>query len=128
MPIKDKARLIVGEGLFGNTSGNSASPQAFETLGGDGGKHPSSVLYFSRDPVALDCVMYDDLLDEAKAKGSPKSGYAYGYLKKAADSAHAIGTYELSVAQSEGCTPPSTPKTGVSVEEFKQVLSEADLE
>ena len=42
------------------------------TLGGDEGAHPSSTLYLSRDPVATDCVMYDDLLDEARAAGNEK--------------------------------------------------------
>jgi hypothetical protein len=45
--------------------------------------------------VALDSVMYDDLLDEAKAQGNPKSGYRYGYLKFAADDNHKLGTFEM---------------------------------
>jgi uncharacterized protein (DUF362 family) len=95
MPFNDKVRLIVADGLFGNIDGNSSSPHAFETLGGGGGAHPSSALYFSRDMVATDCVMYDDLLDEARAQNRPKSNYSYGYLKFAADADHQLGTFEL---------------------------------
>ena len=95
MPLKEKLRLIVADGLFGNINGNTASPHAFTTLGGAGGTGPSSTLYLSKDIVALDSVMYDDLLDEATAQGSPKSDYLYGYLKFAADSDHNLGTFEM---------------------------------
>ncbi|PKL39160.1 MAG: hypothetical protein CVV44_09855 [Spirochaetae bacterium HGW-Spirochaetae-1] len=95
MPIKEKLRLIVADGLFGNINGNTSSPHAFITLGGASGTGPSSTLYLSKDIVALDSVMYDDLLDEATAQGSPKSGYLYGYLKFAADSDHNLGTFEM---------------------------------
>lgn len=95
MPFNDKVRLIAADGLFGNIDGNSSSPHAFQTLGGQGGAKPSSTMYFSRDMVALDCVMYDDLLDEARAADREKSGYRYGYLKYAADENHQLGTFEL---------------------------------
>ena len=45
--------------------------------------------------VALDSVMYDDLLDEAMAQGSPKNGYFYGHLEYAADAGHGLGTFEM---------------------------------
>jgi uncharacterized protein (DUF362 family) len=95
MVFKDKLRLIVADGLFGNIDGNSNPPHTFETLGGQGGTKPSSTLYFSKDMVAIDSVMYDDLLDEAKAQGRPKNEYKYGYLTFAADADHKLGTFEM---------------------------------
>jgi len=38
-----------------------------------------------------------------------------------------IGTYELSIAASEGCTPPRAPKTGVDFERLRKVLEETGL-
>ncbi|MBU4268730.1 MAG: tRNA 4-thiouridine(8) synthase ThiI [Acidobacteria bacterium] len=35
-----------------------------------------------------------------------------------------IGTYELSIAKAEGCTPPRHPKTGVDFERLRKVLRE----
>ena len=97
MMIKDKVRLVVVDGLFGNINhnGSGSAPHAFQLLGGDGGNHPSSTLYFSRDMVATDSVIYDDILDEARAEGSPKSTYRYGYLQVAADDDHQLGTFEM---------------------------------
>ncbi len=95
MPLKHRIRLILADGLFGNTAGNDQSPHPFVTLGGDDGAHPSSTLYMSRDPVATDCVMYDDLLDEARAGGDKKKDYATGFLRFAADDNHKLGTFEL---------------------------------
>jgi hypothetical protein len=95
MPFKDKVRLVLADGLYGNINGNGSSPHAFQTLGGQNGAHPASTLYFSRDMVALDSTMYDDLLDEATTVGSPKSNYEYEYLSYAADDSHQLGTYEM---------------------------------
>ena len=94
MPVRDKVRLIVADGLYGNIDGNSNPPHIFQTLGG-AGTHPSSTLYFSRDMVATDSVMYDDLLDEARAQSRPKSGFGYGFLAYAADANHQLGTFEM---------------------------------
>jgi len=102
MPIRTKTRLVVGEGLFGNINGNTNPPHEFQTLGGDKGKHPSSTLYFTRDMVALDSVMYDDLLAEAAAEGSPKSGYQTGFLGFAADKDHNLGTFEMKALTGKG--------------------------
>jgi thiamine biosynthesis protein ThiI len=38
-----------------------------------------------------------------------------------------IGTYELSIAEAEGCTPPRDPKTGVDLERLRKVLQETGL-
>ena len=45
--------------------------------------------------VALDCIMYDDILDEARAEGRAKSGPGYGFLRAAADADHQLGTFEM---------------------------------
>jgi uncharacterized protein (DUF362 family) len=95
MTVKNTLRLIVGEGIFGAIESMSASPVAFQTLGGDGGKHPSSTLYFSRDMVALDSVMYDDMLNEKRAQGEQVNNPSKGYLEYAADADHGLGTYEM---------------------------------
>jgi len=39
-----------------------------------------------------------------------------------------IGTFDLSVSHSDGCTPPRSPKTGVSIPAFKKILAESGLE
>jgi uncharacterized protein (DUF362 family) len=95
MPFNNKVRLIVADGLYGNIDSNSSSPHAFQTLGGSGGAHPSSALYFSRDMVSIDCVMYDDILDEAKAANRDKGSYSTGFLRYAADENHQLGTFEM---------------------------------
>ena len=38
-----------------------------------------------------------------------------------------IGTYDLSIAKAQGCTPPKTPKTGVAPETFNKLLKETGL-
>jgi len=41
--------------------------------------------------------------------------------------AREIGTYELSVIKTKGCTPPKNPKTGVSITAFHKILNELGL-
>lgn len=41
--------------------------------------------------------------------------------------AREIGTYEISILKSTGCTPPVTPKTGVSKHVFQNILKETGL-
>ena len=41
--------------------------------------------------------------------------------------AREIGTYELSIAEAEGCTPPRNPKTGVEFTRLRRVLEEIGL-
>jgi len=57
--IRDKLRLIVGDGLFGARSFN-ATPEPWSIFGD---KSPNT-LFFSLDPVALDTVMQDHLHTE----------------------------------------------------------------
>lgn len=55
-----KTVLVVGDGLFGSQIGELATPKPWVTFGNDA---PNS-LFFSRDPVAIDCVMYDFIAAE----------------------------------------------------------------
>lgn len=41
--------------------------------------------------------------------------------------ARRIGTYELSILKSRGCTPPSSPATGISQKAFQKLLKESGL-
>lgn len=57
----DKTILTIGDGLYGSRDRESSPPQPWITFDNQA---PNS-LFFSRDPVALDCVMYDFLDAEA---------------------------------------------------------------
>jgi hypothetical protein len=73
--IKNKTVLVVGDALYGARIDNhSEVPSVWSTFGN---KSPNS-LFFSVDPVAIDCVMYD-LLD---AEGGVPVG-SDDYLKLA---------------------------------------------
>jgi len=57
--IKDKTKLIIGDGIYGHSLrnyGGLPSPR-WSVLGNDWPKR----LFFAKDPVAIDCVMYDFL-------------------------------------------------------------------
>ena len=41
--------------------------------------------------------------------------------------ARQIGTYEISITKSHGCTPPKNPKTGVKFESFQKILAQTGL-
>lgn len=41
--------------------------------------------------------------------------------------AREIGTYDISITKSTGCTPPKNPKTGVKFENFQKILAESGL-
>ncbi len=82
--IKNKTVLVVGDGLFGARIDNYIeTPSPWPTFGN---RSPNS-LFFSRDPVAIDCVMYDFL----DAEGGVPSG-SDDYLKLAGSSG--LGTFE----------------------------------
>jgi hypothetical protein len=55
--IRDKTRLVIGDGLFGNWRSNSGKPERWDTFGNAA---PNS-LFFATDPVAIDSVMCDFL-------------------------------------------------------------------
>jgi uncharacterized protein (DUF362 family) len=82
--FKNKTILTVGDALYGARYNNyDEIPNPWPTFGN---KSPNS-LFFSRDPVAIDCVMYDFLDDE----GGVPTG-SDDYLKLA--SAKGFGAFE----------------------------------
>lgn len=63
--IAGKTILIVGDALFGgfDNNGDHSKPAAWRTFD----NQPPKSLFFSRDPVAVDCVMCDVLSAELRA-------------------------------------------------------------
>jgi uncharacterized protein (DUF362 family) len=79
-----KTVLTIGDGLYGARVDNySEIPSPWPTFGN---RSPNS-LFFSRDPVAIDCVMYDLLEAEG---GVPEGSDNYLRLAQAAT----LGTFE----------------------------------
>lgn len=90
--IANKTVLILGDGIFGASVVN-AVPQPWVTFGN---ASPNS-LFFSRDPVAIDCVMADFL----RAEFGLWSGTAgYDYLVDA--QGRGLGTYEMGAPWGDG--------------------------
>ena len=58
--IRDKTRLVIGDGLFGNPYTNWQSVERWEIFGDD----DPNILFFSTDPVAISSVMTDYLMAE----------------------------------------------------------------
>jgi hypothetical protein len=82
--FKDKTVLTIGDALYGARIDNySEIPSRWPTFGN---QSPNS-LFFSRDPVAIDCAMYDFL----NAEGGVPHG-SDDYLKLAATAG--LGTFE----------------------------------
>ena len=81
--FKDKTVLTIGDGLFGARINQYCEPEPWSSFGN---KSPNS-LFFSKDPVAIDCVMYDLLNAE---DGVPNG--SDDYLKLA--SASGLGAFE----------------------------------
>jgi len=63
--IRDKTRLIVGDGLFGNPHSHLQPPERWAIFGDD----DPNMLFFSRDPVAIDSVMMDYIVAERGQQG-----------------------------------------------------------
>ncbi len=83
--IRNKTVLVLGDGLFGSRDNTNSVPTRWSTFGN---QFPNS-LFFARDPVAVDCVMYDLLA----AEGCPYAwDEAADYLRLAA--AAGLGVYE----------------------------------
>ena len=78
-----KTILTIGDGLFGTLGGCCAAPNRWGTFGD---QVPNS-LFFSKDPVAIDCVMADFLAAETSIPSN-----ATAYLQLAA--AKGLGTFE----------------------------------
>jgi hypothetical protein len=81
--ISSKTVLTIGDGLFGNYKDNIGKPSPWTTFGNEA---PNS-LFFSTDPVAVDCVLCDVLNAERTV-----SDMSDDYLVYAASVG--LGTYE----------------------------------
>jgi hypothetical protein len=81
--IRQKTILTIGDGLFGNPVNNISAPRRWRTFGNAA---PNS-LFFSRDPVAIDCILSDYL----RAESGEIAG-ADHYLRLAG--AAGLGVYE----------------------------------
>lgn len=90
------------EGALGVISGDNLAQVASQTL---------KNLYASRTAAAL--PVYSPLIAFEKNETMAL--------------ARAIGTYDISIAASEGCTPPRNPKTGVEFTRLLKVLEETGL-
>ncbi len=75
--------LSIGDGIYGSRGNQSSVPEPWVTFDNEA---PNS-LFFSQDPVAMDCVMYDFL----EAEGEVEPG-ADDYLKLAAQ--EGLGAFE----------------------------------
>jgi uncharacterized protein (DUF362 family) len=91
--IVGKTVLTIGDGLFASRIDQTTPPDPWVTFGN---RAPNS-LFFSQDPVAIDCVMYDFLEAEA---GVPAT--ADDYLVLAAQAG--LGVFEHRAA---GATDPA---------------------
>ncbi len=86
--IGDKTILIIGDGLYGALGNTNVTPETWTTFGDD---YPNS-LFFSTDPVAIDCVMLDILHADPHYHPHKNSGKVDDYLKLAAGAG--LGTFE----------------------------------
>jgi hypothetical protein len=84
--IRDKTVLTVGDGLYGALGNTNVVPQPWETFNN---LAPNS-LFFSQDPVALDCVLLDIL--DAEPGSHPNRPDAQDYLELASQAG--MGTFE----------------------------------
>jgi hypothetical protein len=69
-----KTVLTIGDGLYGSRQAQDSVPQPRTTFGGA----PPCSLFFSRDPVAMDSVMYDFLQAEAGVQNHADDYLALG--------------------------------------------------
>jgi uncharacterized protein (DUF362 family) len=83
--IRYKTVLTIGDGIYGSRRYQNTPPQPWTTFGG---ASPCS-LFFSTDPVAIDCVMHDLLKEE---RGASQPGVSNSYLELA--SSAGMGIYE----------------------------------
>ena len=99
---KKASEIARREGALGVITGDNLAQVASQTL---------KNLYASRSSAAL--PVYSPLIAFEK--------------NETMDLARQIGTYEISIAVAEGCTPPRAPKTGVDFARLLKVLDETGL-
>lgn len=63
--IRDKTRLIIGDGLFGNPLVNYQSVTRWQIFGND----DPNIIFFGTDPIAADSVMLDYIREEQRRLG-----------------------------------------------------------
>ncbi len=83
--IRYKTVLTIGDGIYGSRRYQDTPPQPWTTFGE---ASPCS-LFFSTDPVAIDCVMHDLLKAE---RGGSQPGVSNSYLELAGNAG--LGIYE----------------------------------
>jgi len=93
--IRNKVRLNIADALFANWHGNVWSPRPWNTFSE---ASPNSLL-LSKDPVALDSVMLDHIIDEIATQGDAATSYVrdcvthHAFLQYAMDH-HRLGVFE----------------------------------
>ena len=70
--IRNKTRLIVGDGLFGNAFDNTSPPEKWSIWGNS----DSNILFFGTDPIATDSVMCDYINEERVQNQWPPATHA----------------------------------------------------
>jgi hypothetical protein len=68
--IRDKTRLVIGDGLFGNPYNNWSSVERWDIFGND----DPNILFFGADPVAVESVMMEYIVAE---RGNQDHGYLH---------------------------------------------------
>jgi thiamine biosynthesis protein ThiI len=101
--LKKAAAIVEKEGALGVITGDNLAQVASQTL---------KNLYASRSAAPF--PIYSPLIAYEKSETMAL--------------ARQIGTYELSLVESEGCSPPRNPKTGVDGERLRKILKETGLE
>jgi len=99
---KKAAEIVQKEGALGVITGDNLAQVASQTL---------KNLYASRSAAPF--PVYSPLIAYEKSETMAL--------------AREIGTYDISIAETEGCTPPRNPKTGVPLERLRKVLAETGL-
>jgi hypothetical protein len=93
--IRDKVRVNIADALFANWHGNVWSPRPWNTFPE---ASPNSLL-LSRDPVAIDSVMLDHIIDEIATQGAAATSYVrdcvthHAFLEYAMTH-HGLGIFE----------------------------------
>lgn len=83
--IRYKTVLTIGDGIYGSRRYQNTPPQPWSTFGDTS---PCS-LFFSTDPIAIDCVMHDLLKAE---RGDSQPGVSNSYLELAGNAG--LGIFE----------------------------------
>jgi hypothetical protein len=78
--IRDKTRLIIGDGIFANWRLNYGGIEQWKTFNND----DPNILFFSADPVAVSSVMTDYIVKERKEQSGVSNSQAHQQLEAAA--------------------------------------------